>query len=271
MANKRIDQLPQSAGPQPHYYIAIRNMDTNITERLQLSHFMGSGTTANFEWDNEIEYLTDEVVTYGGFWWQALEDNDDVVPGSDPTIWVKVSKSPSGFVLWSAGIFTEDEVFILYRFEFPEAAPGADTATYLFRLKDATRPFNSTDFVTELEAGQWELVGKVVTVVVNTADVSDNVVIDCKFLQEMNFIGSNEIAVSKTLQFIGLVEGFKGSFVFSMSDPLAVTFVDSVKMVSPANASWENPAWTPIDFGEYEMYIEYINSQLRIRIDGPYI
>lgn len=151
MAHKRIDQLPQSSGPKPYFYVAIRNMDNNITERLELSHFMTSTTTQNFEWDNEEEYLAGDVVTYGGFWWQAELDNDGVTPGTDEDIWTQLSRSASGFVQWQEGVFVEDEVYVLHEL---------DEFVQIFRLASETRPYVSSSFLSEYAQGDWELMSE---------------------------------------------------------------------------------------------------------------
>lgn len=150
LQNARIDQLPQSAGPKPGFFLAMRNMELGITQRIEVDYFLTSSSTQNFEWITDHEYAVNDVVTRSGRWWQSLQINENVVPGTDPLTWVEIPRSPSGFVYWQAGAFVEDENFVMYEIA---------GVTYIYRLDNATRPYISTDFEAELLAGDWELLG----------------------------------------------------------------------------------------------------------------
>lgn len=155
LINLRIDQLPLNGILKGTYFFPIRNMDTQKTERVPLSAILTSGSSQNFEWitDNDPGYAEDEVVTYGGKWWQSLiNDNLNITPGTNPLAWVEITKSPSGFVFWEAGVFPQDEVFVLY-----EISPGS---VQIYHLIDATRPYVSTDFEAELALGDWQIISE---------------------------------------------------------------------------------------------------------------
>lgn len=152
LINLRIDQLPLNGGLKGTYFLAIRNMDTQKTERVPLSEFGIGVTTQNFEWitDNDPGYAEDEVVTYGGKWWQSLiNDNLNITPGTNPLAWVELAKSPSSLAFWQAGVYSTDEVIVLY---------DNGTSVEFYRLVDPARPFVSDDFDAELIAGDWELI-----------------------------------------------------------------------------------------------------------------
>ena len=154
LENLRIDQLPLNGVLKGSYYFPIRNMDTQQTERVPLSEILTSETTQDFEWvtDNDPGYNSNEVVTYGGKWWQSLIDNNlNIVPGTNPTAWQEIAKSPSGFVFWQPGVYPQDEVFVLY-------PPSG--AIEIYHLISPTRPYHSTDFEAELAAGDWEIISQ---------------------------------------------------------------------------------------------------------------
>jgi len=146
LENARIDQLPEGT-PALGDFLVFRDMVNGVTKRTLVDQFIPSDTTADYEWlpDNDPGYQTDEVVTYAGKWWQSLiDDNLNIVPGTDPTSWVEISKSTNlGF--WTAGLYTEDEVAVL------KTIAGI---TYMFVL-DAAKPYVSADFDAELAAGDW--------------------------------------------------------------------------------------------------------------------
>jgi hypothetical protein len=155
LINLRIDQLPLNGILKGTYFFPIRNMDTQKTERVPLSAILTSGTSANFEWitDNDPGYAEDEVVTYGGKWWQSLiDDNLNITPGTNPLAWIELQKAPSGFVFWQAGVFPQDEVFVLY-----EISPGS---VQIYHLTNATRPYVSADFEAELALGDWQIISE---------------------------------------------------------------------------------------------------------------
>lgn len=155
LKNARIKELPPSAGPKAGYLLAMFNLDKDLTESVPVDFFMSSGTSQNFEWVPNTAYPDNSVVTYGGTWWQAqqdISDTDNIIPGSDPAYWVAIPKSPSGLVMWKAGVFTEDEVFVVAE------VLGVKT---LFYLADPTRPYVSADFDAEYAAGDWEPIGAV--------------------------------------------------------------------------------------------------------------
>jgi len=154
LSNARIDQLPLCAELKPGYWGAVRNMDNHITERFDFAALLTSTTTGNFEWITDHPYSDGEVVTWQGEWYQANGDiAENVVPGTDPA-WEVISKSPSGFTFWQAGVYTQDDVFVLYKMSTDPEAPDIQ----IFWLANPLRPFPSVDFLTELDAGDWIMI-----------------------------------------------------------------------------------------------------------------
>lgn len=151
LSNARIDQLPQNSVLKGNYYFPIRNMDNSITERVLVSAIIPSSAMGNFEWITDQPYLDEQVVTWQGEWYQANGAIlANVIPGVDAS-WVLISQSPSGFVFWQAGVYPQDDVFVL-----KDMSLTSDPNIQMFWLKDTTRPYISSDFDAELAAGDWE-------------------------------------------------------------------------------------------------------------------
>jgi len=146
-----IFELPLCASPQPNYLLAIGNFSTNQLESIPLQTFLTSETSQDFEWvtDNAPGYALNEVVTYAGKWWQSLVANNlNIVPGTDPTKWQEINKSPSGLAMYQPGVFPQDLVLVVNEI--------GDDALQLYRLDpDEPRPFVSSNFSAELSAGKW--------------------------------------------------------------------------------------------------------------------
>lgn len=152
LENKRIDQLPQSAGVTPGSFLAMWNGELARTERIETSVFVNESSTQNFEWLSDTAYLEDDVVTRGGVWYQALADNTNIIPGTDPGTWLAIPKSSSGLVPWAAGVYTDEKVFVMYDANQDDSDPNWS----LYALKNPpVRPYVSVDFPAELLAGDW--------------------------------------------------------------------------------------------------------------------
>lgn len=163
LTNSRIDQLPEG-NPTIGDFLVYRDMVNGVTKRTLADQFLPSPTTTNYEWlpDNDPGYALDEVVTYAGKWWQSLiDDNLNIIPGTDPTKWIEISKSNGNYTLWVAGVFTEDNVFVTRE---------KNGRMHQFMLDpDEPRPFVSSDFDTEFEEGKW--------ILVSALSVNDNVAV----------------------------------------------------------------------------------------------
>lgn len=152
LPNSRIPGLPPTAVIKAGYMIPIWSPETDITYRFDVSQLIVSDTTENFEYVSDTTYNTLQSVTYSGKWWQALQNVPiNIVPGSNPAYWLEVNKAPSGFVFWQSGIYSENNVFVLR--DISTNPLIKDIQAYY--LVNPTRPFVSSNFTTELTAGDW--------------------------------------------------------------------------------------------------------------------
>lgn len=134
----------------------MRDFNKDLTDAL------GAATlnTVIPEWTELLTFQTDgsddgEWCAYADttgnirLWQTKIDDNTGNAPPTDPNItfdtnWQEVSASSgSSFVEYVVGLYGTGLV-IVYK----------DQNFYL--LNDANRPFNSTDFATELAAGKWQ-------------------------------------------------------------------------------------------------------------------
>lgn len=90
------------------------------------------------------------------FFKTKVNNNTNNTPPTDPLItenayWIEVSPGDGSAVKeWAAGVYGEG-LIIVY---FDTSGTGADPDLYV--LAEATRPFHSTNFTTELAAGKWK-------------------------------------------------------------------------------------------------------------------
>lgn len=172
LPNSDIDHLPDSGGDiHSEDKIGFYSKNRGRTEFIKVIDLLGSPAAAasNFGWVSTGDYDEGDVVLWGEDFFESDEDdnigNTPSAPGS--THWHVVSKSPSGFVFWQAGIFL-DEVVAVFKLV---------SGTYFMFLLDPAidRPFSSTDFDAELGAGNWKLVGG--SNIVGSSGATDNAII----------------------------------------------------------------------------------------------
>lgn len=260
--NKRIPDLDPNGALQPNYLLAVYNSDNDTTERVPVSQFIPVSSN-NFEWLSSPEtYVTGDVVTYQGLWYQAVADSEGVVPGTDEDFWVEVSKSASGFVFWVAGAFPQDEVFVL---------SAHNGQVQQFTLVSGTRPYVSTDIAAEEDAGDWVSITEVLQTVEVATDVSD-IEINFRRHREKNYYGSDPIDSPKTLSLLQTINAQKFSFTVQVDD-VAATIQFPVGFISE-EANWNSSTrtWTPQFEGRYNFIASKRNtSWLLERVQGLYI
>lgn len=262
LANARIDELPDSPGANPGDYFVIRNMVTGRTERIKVDYFTPGLTSTNFEWLDDVSYNINEVSTYGGTFWQSLVNaNLGNTPGVDPTKWVAIPKSPSGLILWQAGVYSDSKVYVLYR---------EQSNLHVYELASATRPYVSANFNTEFAAGDWKLIGDLEVLVVST--VGGVITLDFKHLTQLCFKGSAAIAAPKTWAFANKEAViFCPFFRFTITNLTDVqTFPADVKVISSVgDFDLVARTWTPPGIGNYEAQLTYDQVNWNLKIFGP--
>lgn len=268
LENSRIDQLPLGSPSNGDFFV-FRDQINGVTKKVLVDQFLTDVDINNFEWSpSPAAYDEDDVVTYSGKWWQSLVvgvgTNIGNVPGVDPTKWIEVNKAAgSSIKLHEAGVYTGNPIIVAY---------PISGQLYLFRLKDSLpTPYTSTNFIVELENGDWEELGSIGT---GTVDVS-TMFINFIFLREFDFKASANITAPKTWGFGNQGIGTKRmTFRFRISGGLhAQTMPANVKMLS-YSAEWNSATkiWTPAEEGLYlaeGVYDQSINEWL-IKISGPY-
>lgn len=154
LPNSDIPGLPPITSLPPGGLVALWDPIQGFTGSFDISTLVSS-TSADFRWISTFAYSQGELVTYNDKIWESLTPgsgtNQGNIPQEGPGFWTERSKSKSGFVLWAAGVFTETDVYVLF---------SIDGFLQFFRLVDPTRPYNSTNFLSEWAAGKWELMSE---------------------------------------------------------------------------------------------------------------
>lgn len=149
--NKRIDELPLGS-PRIGDFMPFRDMTEGITKKVLADQFLTSADDQDFQWvpnaNAGVGYADGEFVTYGGKWWESQNDDNLSTPGVDAS-WSEGSKVYGTLRVWKAGLYTNAEEYVV--------GYNAQSHLFIWRLATAVaRPFNSTNFLNEIAAGQWE-------------------------------------------------------------------------------------------------------------------
>lgn len=150
LPDKRIPELDPKATVTGNLQLPVYDDVTDTTYRIDLSQISSAFGPSNYAWNGSFSYAIDEISIYEDQIWISQQNgNLGVIPGTDVAYWVLGVKVPSGLTLWTAGIYTDAEVVKLY---------NTGGQTYIVRLLNPTRPFNSTNIAAELAGGDWEIV-----------------------------------------------------------------------------------------------------------------
>lgn len=155
--NASIDQLPPNANLQPGMLGVIKNPFNGLTENFNISQILASPTTQNFDWEPDHDggagYDIGDVVVRSGKWFRSTIDDNLNDPTTDPATsgWEILTQSPSGFVPWQAGVFPQDLPFV-----YVNSGTLDEPVVKFYVLASPTRPYVSSNFTTELAAGDWK-------------------------------------------------------------------------------------------------------------------
>lgn len=148
--------------------VAQRTIDQEFAVLDALVDFAAQNDTTGIpDWTGSLTFQLDgsddgtfctEPDTNGRlrFWKTKVNNNTNNSPPTDPlitenTYWIEVSPSDGSAVKeWAPGVYGAG-LIIVY---FDISGTGADPDLYV--LAETVRPFNSTNFTTELTAGKWK-------------------------------------------------------------------------------------------------------------------
>lgn len=153
-----IDQFDEALTVQPNDFSLIYQVATGKTMKTKSSNFGIDSPSSNYNWSSTFDYPLDDIVEYQGKLYRSLQTPNvgNIPNASGSAYWeVTVKSTSSTLSLWAPGIYIDETVFVMYDLNQDDAAPNWG----LYALKEPpTRPFTSTDFPTELAAGDWALV-----------------------------------------------------------------------------------------------------------------
>ncbi len=151
--DKRIPELPNISYTSAIMMIPIYDPITDTTYRMNYALVQPGASTNDYRWNELTDYGIGDIVTQSDKVWESIATpNIGNVPVEDGGYWEERSKSKSGFVYWAAGVYLDDQVFVLYTL-------GSDT--FFYELADPARPFNSIDFEDELADDKWRRIGTI--------------------------------------------------------------------------------------------------------------
>lgn len=257
--NKRIIELGLNLNPSSILRLPVYNPDTDDTEQIILAAILPQDTVTPDAWQPDVSYNDGDIKSFDNkIWISQQDDNEGVTPGTDTDFWVQSSVSNS-LDLWAAGV---------YLAAIPVVFKVIGNSLYMFYLKSATRPYNSTDFFAELSAGDWQIITALDLQSTNTTTVP--IVIDFLHLDNVRFKGSNTIGAAKTWSFDNDESAKQFSLLFELTTTDQQTFPASVIM---SDGRWELDGakiWTPLSIGKYKMQGTFDGSNWWVEINGPF-
>lgn len=144
----RPPQLPELAEVGAGAYVVGYDSATDRTVKINVSALGGAEQVTDLIWRSNVEYKLNEIKEYGlKLWKSKTAGNQGNIPAENQ-YWTEVSKAGegSGITNYATGVYTYTPAIVL-RFG------------KLYRLA-ATLPFESTDFIAELEANQWREINR---------------------------------------------------------------------------------------------------------------
>lgn len=126
---------------------------TGKTLRLKTSEIRG-GDDKTQQWLSTETYTTGDIRAWNLKFWKSLVDDNLNHQPVEGAFWTEVSKSESGNLgYWAAGVFTVDPTVVFYGGQMYLLNTNTESG-------GVTMPYESTNFVTELAAGKWILIGQ---------------------------------------------------------------------------------------------------------------
>ncbi len=198
-------------------------------------------TTGIPDWTNVQEFNTDgtgagkfsiQLDTDGNirFWKTKIDDNIGNQPPTNPEIdedanWIEVSPGDGSAIKeWTPGIYGDGLVIVFYD------VTGTDPS--LYKLTEPTRPFESTNFETELAANKWKKM---------TSDIGD--VLDVVLTGLSTASTANVSAADSILVAIGKLQANKQRTIFKDGSQAMEANLDlnnnKILQVAPATANGE--------------------------------
>jgi len=154
--NKRIPELTYRQLLSANMQIPLYNPLTDSTEHTLIGDLIP--LPESLEWNDLTTYPINIIKSFEGNLWRSLQNgnlnnppqvNDPDNPSNPNPWWIQVTQSQSGD-LWQAGAFLDTNVSVFYL---------VDGVLQQFFLSNTTRPYSSSNLLTEWAAGDWKRVG----------------------------------------------------------------------------------------------------------------
>lgn len=256
--DKRYPDLPPITAVAGSMLIAIFDYGSDTLYRVPLSVVIPAAEgVEDYTWNPNIEYEVDDIVSRSPgegiapqlYISTAAENIGNLPEEPGSLFWTIAVRSASGLVPWVAGVFTDAHPVVLY-----DNGGGLS----LYYLASATRPYNSTNIVNEINNGDWinlsDAGRKLRTAVIAGAFTQ----LDFKMHRDGSFIPSGDISA-----------GVGNEFLF-LNDDNAVHFtvlfniVGTPPIIMPLNVimsdgRWNSvdSEWTPLEAGKYKATFDY--------------
>ena len=157
--SKRIPELAHRGTLNTGAKLVFYDPASDTTYNINAEEIIPDVPNPDSLWSAGMVYNTGDIVTYAQtpdsdleIWVSTEDDNEGNIPGPASTLWTLGNKYTAigSIAPYEPKIYTGDNVYVT------KIISGA---LIIYQLADPTRPFNSTDFATELSDGKWVAIG----------------------------------------------------------------------------------------------------------------
>lgn len=202
------------------------------------------------------------------FWKSIGNGNIGNQPPTNPVItfdtyWTEVSPSSGSAIKeWTPGIYGDGLIIVAYNDQ-------------LYKLATPSRPYQSTNIITEMAAGAWILVSASLYIAPPTDVTAAPILLNSNLFYDIIMTGTAAISTNKALSFINDTYGKRKRFLFTITGTPIITLPGTCKLPI-FQGGWDDGT-KQIDFGQIgagDFALEFVwkpvGAYFQTTLSGPF-